>query len=85
MIFLVSVGSLFVDHHNEHQRHRVIDAFVTIVSAWMVGAGGDIVDTEAFVESEGDFRAKLESTVGKGDNGTSPEMDIRIDEDVGGA
>ena len=39
----------------------MIGALDATVSAGVVGAGGDFVDTEAFVEGAGKFRAKLKS------------------------
>ena len=41
--------------------------------AWMVGAGGDLVDAEALVEGAGEFGEKLEAIVGKEGNGASQE------------
>ena len=60
----IPVGSSFVADHGEHEGHGVVAALDTAVGAWMVGLGGNHIDTEAVVEDEGKFRAKLESIVG---------------------
>ena len=44
-----------------------------------------IVNAEALVEGAGNLRAKLTSNVGKEGYGASPERDVAVDEDVGGA
>ena len=55
----VPVSLLFVPAHGEHQSHRVIDAFDTAVVARVVGAGGDLVDGQAFVDGAGILQAEL--------------------------
>ena len=43
------------------------------------------MDAEALVEGAGALRANLESIVGKAGNRASPERDVAVNEDVGGA
>ena len=63
----------------------MIEALAAAVGAGVVGAGGDPVNAEALVEGAGKYRAKLKPIVGKEYNGASPERDVAVDEDVGGA
>ena len=62
----------FVAHDGENEGHDVVGALGSAVCARLVGAGGSRIDFEAVVESEGKFRAKLESVVGKTSEGGSP-------------
>ena len=55
----VPFSLLFVPAHGEHQSHRMIDAFDTAVGAGVVGAGGDLIDAQAFVDGAGTLRAEL--------------------------
>ena len=82
---LVPVGSLFTDQYGKHQSHRIIKALDATVSAGLIGAGGDLVNAEALVKSAGKVRSKLKSVVGNEGDEASPERDVAVDEDVGGA
>ena len=63
----------------------MIEALDAAVSAGVVGAGGDLVNAEALVKSAGKVRSKLKSVVGNEGDEASPERDVAVDEDVGGA
>ena len=76
---------LFIDYHGKHQGHRMIEALDAAVGAGVVVAGGSLVNAEALIEGTGKFRSNLKSIVGMEGNGASPERDVAVDEDVGGA
>ena len=81
----IPVSLLFVADHGEHKSHGVVDTLDTAVGTRVVGAGGNLIETEAVVECKGNFGAKLESVYGKQSYRACPERDISVNKDVGRA
>ena len=51
----IPIGLVFAAHHGERYSHDVADALDTAVCERMVGACGNCVDAEIFIESAGEF------------------------------
>ena len=51
----------------------------------VVHAGADLVDAKAFVDGVGDLRGEVRPVVGEERDGTPPQRDVLVDEDVGGS
>ena len=63
----------------------MIEALDATAGPRLVCAGRDLVHAEALIEGAGKYREELNSIVGKECNGASPERNIAVDENVGGA
>ena len=80
----VPVVLVFVTDHGKHLCHGVVYSFNATVSPWVVGAGGEyLLPSSLYGCCELD--AKLRSVIGQEGERTSPERDLAVRQDIGGA
>ena len=63
----------------------MVNALPTTATVWMVGAGGDFLNTKKLIYDVGKRGAELEAVVREDATRTSPEGDVPVDKDVGRA
>ena len=78
----IPIVLVFVDDHNQHLGHRVVNALHTTVTAWMVGAGGDFSNTTKLIYDVGKLGAELEAVVREDATWTPPKGNVPVDKDV---
>ena len=81
----VPVGLGLVDGDGKLLSHGVVDTFGAAVFFGMIGAGVELFDAEAPVDGVGKLGAEVLAVVGEQEHRASPERDVHVDDDVGGA
>ena len=72
----------FVDELSQHLGHCVVNALHTTVTAWMVGAGGDVSKTKKLIYCVPKIGAELEAVVREDATWVPPKGNVPVDKDV---